>query len=103
MELECDEALRLIIPKVAAQSFVMDYVLRHLFMTFPTFERHKVAEALLSRAEDVSWLKGIASSESQAERLADIVVRAQEEVNQLVRNALQATEKVDIKISMIEQ
>ncbi|WP_298470357.1 hypothetical protein [uncultured Erythrobacter sp.] len=95
MDEEFEQRWRELVSKVAAQRFILDYVLKHLFLTIPKPERLQIAETLLNHSEDTSWLGGVSRTESHAERLADLVVLAQQEVDLMIGRALEATEKAE--------
>lgn len=95
MDETTDDLLRSLFAKQAAQEFILDYLLKHLFLGTPKPTRLKLAEALLDSSEKTEWLNGVSKDDFQAERLADMVVRMQNHIDQAIGRALQATELVE--------
>jgi hypothetical protein len=95
MDERIDNLLRSLVAKQAAQDFILDYLLKHIFLEIPKPKRLKLAEALLDSSEKTEWLNGVSKDDFQAERLADMVVQMQQYIDQAIGRALHATERVE--------
>lgn len=87
-----DNLLRSIVAVQSAQEFILDYLLKHIFLEIPKSTRLKLAEALLALSEGTGHFSGVAKDDFQAERLADMVIQTQQRIDQMIGRALQATE-----------
>jgi len=95
MDEKFDNLMRSIVAQQAAHAFVLDYVLKQIFLELPLKTRLSLAETLLNSSTQTEWLNGVSKDDFQAERLADMVVRMQQYVDQMIGRALEATEWVE--------
>ena len=96
MDENLEHKLRLIFAEQAAQRFIIDYLLKHLWLELTRKQRLKLAEALLDASEQTEHLSGLAKNDDfAAERLSDMTVRMQESIDQYVGRALKATAEVE--------
>lgn len=87
--------MRSIVAIQAAHGFMLDYVVKQLFLELPKPTRLRMAEALLDASEQTEWLRGISKDDFQAERLADMVVQMREHIDLMIGRALQVTETAE--------
>jgi hypothetical protein len=95
MEERRDAVIREIVSTVSAQGFVLDYVLKHLWLEIPKQRRLDLAKALLDASERTDQFHGVSADDHQAERLSDMVVRTQQKIDQMIGRALEATEAAE--------
>lgn len=92
MDEELEEFVRSTASALSAQAFILDYLLKHIFLEIPKPTRLQLAEALLDSSERTEWLRGVSKNEFQSERLADMTVRMQQQVDEMIGRALEAAE-----------
>lgn len=95
MDEKTDNLLRSLVAKQAAQDFILDYLLKHIFLEIPKPARLNLSEALLDSSERTEWLNGVSKNDFQAERLADMTVQMQQYIDLAIGRALHATEQVE--------
>jgi len=91
MDEKTDNLLRSIAATQAAHAFVLDYVLKQIFLEIPKPTRLKLAEALLDSSVKTELFHGVSKDDFQAERLADMVIQMQQIIDQMIGRALHAT------------
>ena len=87
-----ENTIRTIVSTTTAHEFILDYVLKQLFLELPKPTRLDLAKVLLDASERTEQFHGVSQDDFQAERLADMLVRTQHKIDQLIGRALQASE-----------
>lgn len=95
MDEKIEEFLRSTVSTISAQGFILDYLLKHIFLEIPKPTRLKLAKALLDLSEQTEQFHGVSHDDFQAERLADMVIQTQQKVDEMIGRALQATEMAE--------
>jgi hypothetical protein len=95
MDEKTEEFLRSSVATLSAQGFILDYLLKHIFLEIPKPKRLELAKALLDLSERTEQFHGVSRDDFQAERLADMVIRTQQQIDQMIGRALQASELVE--------
>lgn len=86
-----DDIVRSIVSTQTAQEFILDYLLKHIFLEIPKQLRLDLAGALLDASERTEQFHGISRDDFQAERLADMVIQTQQKIDQMIGRALEAS------------
>ena len=87
-----DSLVRSIVSTQSAQEFILDYLLKQVFLEIPKPTRLKLAEALLDASERTEQFHGVSKNDFQAERLADMVIQTQQKIDRMIGRALEASE-----------
>jgi hypothetical protein len=95
MDEKLDEINRSLVAAVTAHEFLIDHVLRTLFLELPKHLRLDVAESLLDASARTEQFHGISKDDFQAERLADMVIQTQQRIDAMIGRALEASEKAE--------
>ena len=96
MDENLDAKLRSIFAEQAAQRYIIDYLLRHLWLELPRKQRLQMAGVLLDASVQTDHLSGVAKNDDLlAERLADLTVQMQHSIDQYVGRALKITAEIE--------
>lgn len=88
--------MRKVTAELAAQRFILDYLLRYVWIQIPRAQRLQHAEHLLDASEQTEHLRGTAENDDLlAAALADVTVWMQQTVDQFVGRALKATAEAE--------
>lgn len=95
MDEKAETLLRSIVASQSAHDFVLTHLLTQALLNVPGAKRRLVVDALLSRSILTDQFHGVSKDDFQAERLADMVIQAQQKIERLVRRALEGADMAE--------
>jgi hypothetical protein len=96
MDQQIEDRFRVLTAQTQAISFVVEYLLRHAFLTLPRGARLRLAENLLEASKDTSHFSNIAAGDDlAAEYLADVAIQTQGAIDRIIGKTLRITAEVE--------